>query len=162
MYDFAHDMANVTMLENIATTDNPIQVAIKSLLHLAGRRPSIVDVERVTQVQKEYFQMTQTLEELLHRVAHPDDTTGSGVTLAPGFEDRARLAATMSDASPAVVAPTHVPRFAEAVETWLGDFAGEHHLFEIPAYPRAASPVHTWRRLIVIGDSSVVYVNGAQ
>ena len=91
--------------------------------------------------------MTQTLEELLHRVAHLDDTTGSGVTLAPGFEERACLAATMSGVYPAVVAPTHMPRFAESVEMWLGAFEEDHPLLEIPAYTRAASPVHTWRRI---------------
>ena len=55
MYDFAHDMANIPMLENIATTDNPIQVAIHSLLHLADRRPLIADVGRVKQVQTNTF-----------------------------------------------------------------------------------------------------------
>ena len=52
MYDFAHDMANVPMVEHIATTDMPIPAAIKTLLLIASRRPEIVDVSRINQVHQ--------------------------------------------------------------------------------------------------------------
>ena len=56
MHDLATVVANVPKLENIATTDNAIQVAITSLTRLVDRRSTIVDLDRTKQVHEHSFE----------------------------------------------------------------------------------------------------------
>ena len=122
MHDYAVDMAGVPRINGVAVADNPIGVATANLLRIARKRPLIIAEDRVKQVCEKYFEMSQSLERLLHRVAHPSDEAGSGVTLAPCFNERAHLADAMSGASPAVAGQAPFgPRFAESVEKWLGE-----------------------------------------
>ena len=184
IFDFAHNMAGVLNNNNLDIGDRFLGYVEVEMRRLTFDNRKVLPTHMVFELFIQYFSMLQTLNNLLGdtMVESVEEASGSGGVPAQRSEAgtgssgsggpdpvgelalrrREEARVMCGNLQQEVQHSNRFPRYALGVHDWLQRFENKQPMVMIPPYTRCSSPVHSWKRIIILCDSSSDYHDGKQ